>query len=238
MKICNTCKEEKPLTADYWHKGRNKDGFQNQCKTCRNAYNKQKQKEKWNDPIGRKKIQESSKKYYDNNRTKILEQMADYRKTEAYKNSYKQSQEKWVSKNRDKINAYRQSYTKKYKLTDKGRMILNISHYKSKSRINHGEILDDFTIDDWYNCKNFFQNKCAYCGTLETETNKLIMEHLIPLSKSKDFTKKNIVCSCHRCNVKKKQMTLSDFYTSYNKPIEFNEDRYRNILKYLNEIDS
>lgn len=237
MKICSKCKQEKPLTSEYWHKSKTKDGFQNQCKVCRNQYNSQKQKEKWADGLGKQKIKESNKKYYEANRDKILERMTTYRETENYKESFDRGWKKWALKNKGKINAYHAQYTRQYKRTDKGRMIVNISNYKSKARFKYGSIIDEFCISDWYNCKKYFNNQCAYCGVNEDDDNKLIMEHLTPLSKSQDFTKKNIVCSCHKCNVKKKQMTLEEFFDFWNKPKNFTQERYDRILEYIKRVD-
>ena len=68
MKICNTCKQIKPLTEFHKDKTR-KDGFRNQCKECIKEYQQ----------INKERILERSKEYYQINKERILERDKQYR---------------------------------------------------------------------------------------------------------------------------------------------------------------
>jgi 5-methylcytosine-specific restriction endonuclease McrA len=64
---------------------------------------------------------------------------------------------------------------------------------------NLGE--ESFSEDDWIKTKNYFDNKCAYCGS----TGKLVIEHAIPINKEKlgEHRIGNIVPACKKCNANK-----------------------------------
>jgi hypothetical protein len=88
MKICSTCKIEKPF-LNFSKNKRQKDGFQGYCKCCQKIYTRQYQRDnkervltriyKWvkNNPEKRNK---ASSKYYYNNKEKIIERNTKYNK--------------------------------------------------------------------------------------------------------------------------------------------------------------
>ena len=235
MKTCTTCKKDYPATAEYFHRAKqNKDGLHKQCKLCRNKQASEYQKKRWKE--NKEDIKANTKRYYEQNKDKIMAQQKEYiAKNPRYREYQKQYRIEWGKENKERLNEYQKQYVKSYVKTDRGRMIKNISHYKAKAKFYYGALKDDFSIDDWYEVKEYFNNCCAYCGEKETEDDLLMMEHVNPLSKSQDFTKKNIVPTCRSCNSKKSNCDLDSFYDSWRKPDKFTLERYQKIKNFLDE---
>jgi hypothetical protein len=103
-KKCTKCGLEKPLT-DYHKASKNKNGYRSQCKICTNRDNASREHKY----IGQRKeyrennkftLKNKKRKYYLNNREKILKSNADYRtslnyKFISYKNSAKRRGIEW-----------------------------------------------------------------------------------------------------------------------------------------------
>lgn len=73
MKTCQKCEEEKDLSA-FSIKRSNPDGLQKWCKSCTNEYNHRYS----SNPENREKIKKGNKKYYNDNKDRILEQTKEY----------------------------------------------------------------------------------------------------------------------------------------------------------------
>lgn len=52
-----------------------------------------------------------------------------------------------------------------------------------------------------------FSFKCAYCGISSKEA-KIVIDHLMPISKSLDNSIDNLVCSCEDCNIGKSNLSV------------------------------
>lgn len=87
---------------------------------------------------------------------------------------------------------------------------------------NLGE--ESFTLKDWEQTKEFFGNRCAYCGAEES----LVMEHAIPINKTwlGEHRLGNIVPSCKACNNSKHNSCHDDFLK--NKP-----EKLKKIKAYM-----
>jgi 5-methylcytosine-specific restriction endonuclease McrA len=84
----------------------------------------------------------------------------------------------------------------------------------------------NYTKEQWEECKNTFDNKCAYCG----KNDKLSQEHFVPVSKGGEYTENNIIPSCKSCNSSKNN---SNFFDWYPKQEFYSKIREQNILKHL-----
>lgn len=69
---------------------------------------------------------------------------------------------------------------------------------------------ESFSESDWNETKNYFDNKCAYCGM---ENENLVMEHAIPINKLDlgEHRLGNLVPSCKECNNKKHHANYRNF---------------------------
>lgn len=140
------------------------------------------------------------------------------------------------------------------------------------SRMNYqvkrglGEILteDKLSKDDWEIIKKFFNFKCAFCESKDTENPRtgLVQDHLIPASKLGDRVIGNIVPACHDCNDKrgdkdwkpwisknfinsqKRILLIEKYILIYNYVVPHiksrvsssNYKKYKNILKSWDEL--
>lgn len=114
----------------------------------------------------------------------------------------------WQRNNPDKVRVYRLSR-------------MNKKHTISKN--------------EWLQCKLYFDNSCAYCGTTEKEhmlkfNQDLHKEH-VDHEGSNGI--ENCVPSCKKCNSSKSTHSLTDWYSEDNSI--FNKDRELKIHKWLND---
>jgi hypothetical protein len=89
-KICVKCKEEKPLTVEFWHRlSKSKDGFKYSCKECRNF-----QGRKYLDK-NRERERNRLRRFREENREKTNKESSDFRKNN------KEGRRKLIRENRD-----------------------------------------------------------------------------------------------------------------------------------------
>jgi 5-methylcytosine-specific restriction endonuclease McrA len=89
---------------------------------------------------------------------------------------------------------------------------------------------ESFNESDWQQTKQYFDNKCAYCG----KEGDLVMEHAIPINKEKLGEHKigNIVPACKECNKAKADKDYREFLGNNLDTIE-KIDKYMEMKKYV-----
>ena len=92
---------------------------------------------------------------------------------------------------KDKRKAYRQSLT--------GKASRQAERHTRREHYTNG----DFTPEDWIKLVKAFPN-CLACGTSE----RLTLDHVIPLSKGGSHSLSNSQILCHSCNASKKDKTI------------------------------
>lgn len=158
----------------------------------------------------------------------------------------KDTYQKWYQENgqrkKDEVREYYQDnkeakseYMMEYRGLNKDKWI----GYNLK-RKNKNHIVSD---QEWINCKEYFNNQCAYCGLH-------LSEHFSKYAgkfKRTDFHREhvehdgsvyldNCVPSCKSCNSRKNTRLLEDWYSASNKYIVFySSERLHRIYKWLNE---
>jgi len=249
-KICAKCKQEKPMTTEYFGKyKRNKDGFTWECKVCKAEYDKA-YRENNREAIAETKKQcylknvkyylekkseyyinnkeilnETNKQYYKDNKSRISELSRQHYQENKVK--IKQSQQLWQLDNKDKMKEYRAKYrAKNPEANRQGKQ-----KYKAKIK----KLPNTLTVGQWDNIKIHFNNECAYCGMNEKKHNEvwaqqLHQEHFIPLSNNGEYTHNNIIPSCRSCNSSKKNKDFFEWYPTYE---HYNRDREKKILDFL-----
>ena len=104
MKECIKCKEIKNL-IEFYKSNKNKTGYENTCKSCKNEYCKDN-----NSKLGKEYFRKSSKKWGDQNKEKIsIHNKEYYNNNKKYflKNEKRQEYLKnWRKNNRKKLNEY------------------------------------------------------------------------------------------------------------------------------------
>lgn len=95
-----------------------------------------------------------------------------------------------------------------------------------KRRARKRKTISNLTIDQWKEIKSRFDDSCAYCG----ENKELSQDHFIPLIDGGDYTYKNIVPACRRCNSSKRDRKFEEWY--HTKPF-YDEIREKKILEHV-----
>lgn len=237
-KICAKCEEEKELTHDnFAYDKKARDGYMGTCKVCRNKRVVELRKEHWDEYKSKKS------EYCEKNRTKITNQQADYvnrnkdqviKWRHQYKLENKVKTAAYQRDNSEHIAAYLKVYRQinKDELTEKRK--LYVDNHREQVRLNNQkrkaigkQLSSTLTVEQWENVKLHFNNQCAYCGKSE----KLTMDHFVPVSRQGELSKDNVVPVCASCNSYKH---TSNFFNWYPKQPFYSKKRERSILRYLN----
>lgn len=215
FKTCTKCNKEYPLTAQYWHKKHtNKDGFNARCKECANADDRNNYHNN-----GYKGKSEKQKEYYQENKSKILEAKEEYRQKNQVLISLKGK--KYYQNNKMHIKNYRRKFLNSIQGKNYKKQYDQMRRYKMLS------ITCNYTEQQWQECKQYFDNRCAYCG----EEKELTRDHFIALKHGGEYTKNNIVPACKSCNCSKR---TKDFFKWYHEQSFYCKTQETKILKYLN----
>lgn len=242
-RTCNTCEEEFPLTTDYFHRHkRMKDGFRPICKVCRKQkepYDSVKYMEYYN---ANKEIINSRKKeywreYYKENEAYKIEYNKQYRKeniekiklrlieyNRINKKEIRAKGREYYLKNKVEIARKQRPYQRRHYQLNKDR----IRMYHQARRASEKESEASLTVEQWRDCKEHFNNSCAYCGK---EPDIIHREHFVPHIQGGEFTINNIVPACISCNSSK---GCKNFFEWYPEHKNYSKERERIILKYLN----
>ena len=106
----------------------------------------------------------------------------------------------------------------------KGTPIGNAQNYMIRTILsNLGE--ESFSEKDWEETKEYFGNKCVYCGASDRE---IVRDHAVPINRYSIGEHKlgNIVPACRDCNSRKGEQDYAEF-------CDENEDAIITIEKYM-----
>lgn len=98
----------------------------------------------------------------------------------------------------------------------------------NKNHRNH-----DITDQEWFDCLDYFNNNCAYCGLPEEIQYKLYNEQFHKEHVIHDGTNyiDNCIPSCTRCNTSKHDSEFNDWYNEENDI--FSKRRLNKIIKWM-----
>ena len=217
-KFCSICNKELPATREYFHKKKGgKFGLRENCIECLKEYDAKRY------PIIKEHQKEIRQIYLSENKERESERGRKYRKV--HKEQLIKYRKEYYQKNKDKFKSWHKAYLK----TENGREIIRF-HKKANTqwRRKIGKSIEkDFTPQDWKRCLEYFDNKCAYCGTNKSE---ITIDHLIPIKEFGGTIKSNIVPACRSCNSSKNKY---DFNEWYKKQVFYDENKKQNINNYI-----
>lgn len=181
QKECFKCQTTKPLTEFYYRKDRNI--YRRECKAC---HIKQKRDYYKNN---KSKVKASVKKYYQKNRTKVLEYMSVYSKTEKERNRKRLYMNKYEKR--------RKTYDKQYHLVINLRKRLYVAlnkNYKTGSAISDLGCSLDYL-------KKYLESKFDKNMNWDNYGSYWHIDHIKPLS-SFDLTDiEQVKIACHYTNL-------------------------------------
>ena len=229
-KKCQRCGITKTLD-NFTKKKAYSDGLDPWCKMCKKEY-----KAYW-DSKNKEHRKKYRDKYYQEHHEEVLKYRREYRKRNIEKERERDRQRKMTPKDTEQ-NKQRAArwYKKNKELTINRAKAFSeenpdkIKQYRRKNWHKRREIglktVNDFTLEQWEECKVFFNQECAYCG----KKTKLEQDHVIPVTKGGGYTKNNIVPSCRTCNNSKNN---SRMFSWYKKQTFFTIERMNRIREYI-----
>jgi len=207
---------------------------------------KKRREERSQRPDVRERDRESSLKYSKSDKGKAAaKRYRESEKGKANKRRYaeyywrspqgKESAEKYRKSEKGKIKTERYEKSdkgiaavKRYHASDKFRERMKITAHNRRAKMR--ELECSLTIEQWEFCKEYFNDKCCYCG----KKKKLEQDHYIALNKNGEYEKQNIVPACKSCNASKLDHDALEWFR---KQLFYSEKREKRILKYLGYVN-
>ena len=200
-----------------------KYGLGSYCKACKKVYNKE-YREQNKDKIKkhRKANKDKMKEYRKQNKEKLSAYQKEYRdqnrdKLASYHKEYhKQNRDKkinkaneWKKQNLKHFKEYHKKWGEQYRKTPKGQVVAFNSH--NKRRAKEQAQGDGITTEQWLECMNYFNWKCAYSGkTLTKDTRSL--DHIVPLNNNGEHEIWNLVPMVKSLNSSKQDKDMLSWY--------------------------
>lgn len=180
-------------------------------------------------------IRKSSKDGFDSE-CKLCKKKRDAERYQRKKKEILKEKKKYYEENKERIKVKRLDYYRK----NREKCLKQSAEWDNKNpirrRINFGRSRGnggDLTVAEWIKCKEYFDDRCAYCGISEEACGeRLHQEHVVPIVRGGRYTCTNIVPSCRSCNSKKRN---KKFEIWYKKSDVYSKEREDKILSYLKE---
>ena len=229
IKICSKC--NRLLVANSMNFAKQKTckyGFESKCKECYKKYNKERKAKKEKE---RQEIEKNNIILYKvcTKCKKELPATTEYFSVDSgkygLKSQCKECQKKYSSEHKEHIAEYGKQWNEnnRERKNELGRKAKHKRRAKLKS--NGGE----YTLEQWQECLEFFDYKCAYSGAELTKDNTNI-EHIIPISKGGTNNIYNIVPALDTVN---KSKGGKDMHEWYKEQPYYSEERLNKILDWI-----
>lgn len=87
----------------------------------------------------------------------------------------------------------------------------------------------DYTLDDWRDVMLHFGGQCPICGVREgrARKSKFDRDHIVPVSKGGETTRRNIMPCCPQCNRSRGNRDIYDWFRGQPSWTEKREARIR-----------
>lgn len=102
-------------------------------------------------------------------------------------------------------------------------------YYTAKMHARRAVSAGSFTEEQWQRCCSYFNHECAYCGATE----RLTVEHIIPVSKFGASKIYNIIPACLACNCSKCDHDILEWYP---KQPFYTEERLLKIHSWFKDM--
>lgn len=229
-KLCPRCNRVLEACEFYKNKARG-DGLAGWCKECMKAVAKAGNAEgKWDASKAKwreeniEKVRESGRK--STHKWLTSEKGREYRRTyqrsekyRAYVREYDSTPERREKKRLDNARPERVLQRQEYQSSEKykqnraayrqseaGKQAIASAAHRRNARKKG--LVSDLTTVQWRMILKLYDGKCAYCG----DKSDIQQEHVIPISRGGGTTIGNIVPACKKCNMSKKDKTVSEWF--------------------------
>ena len=203
----NNLEKEKGRSKKYYDKNKNSEEYHEKksewCMRWRQEnIDKRNQYIKQYRQERKDKLKEERKYYYIEHRQESIEKRRLYRK-----------------ENQEKENQYAKQYRRK------NPEIMRINNQRRNARKKN--LSFGYTLKQWETAKQYFNDKCAYCG----KEVKLTQDHFIPLINGGEYTINNIIPACGHCNSSKNNKNFFEWFSCQD---FYSKKKEQKIFKYLN----
>jgi 5-methylcytosine-specific restriction endonuclease McrA len=147
----------------------------------------------------RERERAQARRYYWEHRDQELEQMAAYRKTEAFKNSARASRERNYERYLEQ--------QRTWKRTPRGQAVMRALNSKMAAA-RRGMEVGTYTADDLLQLWDDHDGRCGYCG-IPADT----VDHMTPRARGGPDALENMVPACAPCNRRKHTKTAEEYLT-------------------------
>ena len=258
FKKCTKCGEIKLATTEYFRKKKGcRFGLYSQCKICRQEYNKQyyqdkkEHRQEYNKQYYQDKkehLKERQKQYYQDNKEHRQEYNKQYyqdnkeHRQEYHKQWHQDNKEhiqeynkQWYQDNKEHIQEYHKEYNqsekgkarrKRYEQTEKAHIAKFNRHCRRRAK--EATLGNGITVEQWQECMNFFNWKCAYSGKPLKEGNRSL-DHITPLNLGGENEIWNLVPMYINYNSSKQDKEMLEWYKE--QPF-YSEDRLKKIYEW------
>ena len=239
--ICTKCGKELPATAEYFYRDKHRaDGLRPDCKECYLFY----KKDRKDNPEKYDHSKDTTKKCNKCGIEKTFEEFHKKRNNvnhickECVKDKYYANHDQRKRQQRERYDPIKSAeYNKMYKKSHKDEIrdwtkeyfknkpgLRKI--YKQRRNAIKRSLPSTLTKKQWAEIKEHFSGKCCYCN----RELPLTIEHFIPITKSGELTRNNIIPACKSCNSSKGNR---DALTWFRKQEYYSKAREQKILSFL-----
>ena len=191
IRVCTHCLVPKPLDDFKWQKRKLGTYRTSWCRLCLNALALSIMKPRWHE-LERKAVRGLQRGVRWLNRPIAL--------------TDRQKHKRHYNKDPERARASWRRYSK----TPKGRK--NINHHQSRRRAFMRSTVCTLTRIEWDEIVEIYKRCCAYCKKpLELGGGDLTLDHVIPIVKGGEHSKRNVVPACRSCNSRKSSRDLVVF---------------------------
>lgn len=198
MKLCSRCGEEKPATADYFHRNKQqRGGLHIHCKSCVNEYVRKYHQEH----------KQEAREYREANKEKLkaARRVRDLAKKERKQRTIIGNRDRALERTKERQREYRDTH-KQYERERKHRWFLE-NREKSRAAFQRRRAIKlgaqgNHTVDDVRTQYQAQRGTCYYCKAKVGENYHV--DHVIPLSRGGSNGPENIVIACPFCNLSKR----------------------------------
>jgi hypothetical protein len=202
-KFCCRCKELKPISDFYIVKG----VASRRCKACQSECQSASNRKHVDDVKRRQRI------WSNQNPEKVREKSKRYRLS--HEDKVQQYNVAYQRKNCELLNAKKRAK----RILKKARWGSTVVQVEQECK--RAELLglpSKYSVEEWLRCLEYFDNRCAYCGTPPglLWSLKICLDHWIPLSDQNcpGTVVGNIVPACYGCNASKRDRAPLDWILS------------------------
>lgn len=223
-KVCTKCNETLDATIENFRKmTRGKFGLGSVCRKCISIQDKEYRES------NKEKSKLRTKTWYESNKERHATLVKNWREANKEYVSRRRIEEHLKNREKDSLKG------KEWRKNNKGKLTI-----KSQKRRNSAKLIfSNLTKKQWDFVLQKFNHECAYCGMGELDHMDrygmaLHQEHVIALSKGGEYTVRNLVPSCIKCNSSKLN---KNFGFWFRRQLFYSELRELKIIKHLKEMN-